>query len=44
MNISRCKINKKDQLKLLEFFIAEVTARKAADLIGINRNTATLSL
>lgn len=42
MNISRCKLNKKYQIKLFEFFIAEVTARTAADLFGIQPNSAAL--
>lgn len=42
MKISRCKIGKKEQLKLLEFFVLEVTARSAADLLGIQANTASL--
>ncbi|PIE83005.1 MAG: IS1595 family transposase, partial [Candidatus Contendobacter odensis] len=29
-------------MKLLKFFIAQVPARTAADLIGINRNSAIL--
>lgn len=42
MKISHCKISKKHQLKLLEFFVLEVTARSAADLMGIQVNTAAL--
>ena len=42
MKITRCKLNKKTQRKLLEFFVAEVTARTAADLLGIQPNTAAL--
>jgi len=42
MKISHCKILKKDQLRLLEFFVLEVTARSAADLVGIQANTAAL--
>jgi transposase len=42
MKITRCKLNKKTQRKLLEFFIAEVTARTAADLLGIQPNSAAL--
>lgn len=42
MKISHCKISKKDQLKLLEFFVLEVTARSAADMLGIQANTAAL--
>ena len=42
MKISHCKILKKDQLRLLEFFVLQVTARSAADLVGIQANTAAL--
>lgn len=40
--ISRCKIGRKEQLRLMELFVGEVTARTAADLTGVNRNTARL--
>jgi transposase len=42
MKISHCKLSKKTQRKLLEFFVLEVTARSAADLLGIQANTAAL--
>ena len=42
MKLTRCKLNKKLQLKLLEFFVAEVTARTSADLLGVQYNTAIL--
>ena len=42
MGIRRCKLSKKKQESLLQFFAAEVTARTAADLLGINRRTAIL--
>ena len=42
MKITRCKLSKKFQVKLLEFFIAQVTARTAADLLQIQPNTAAL--
>ena len=42
MKISRCKLLKKDQRKLLEFFVLQVTARSAADMLGIQANTAAL--
>ena len=42
MRITRCKLSKKQQESLLQFFAAEVTARTAADLLGINRRTAIL--
>ena len=42
MSISHCKISRKMQIKLLEYFVAEVTARTASDLTGLNRNSVTL--
>lgn len=42
MKITRCKLLKKHQLRLLEFFVLEVTARSAADILGIQPNTAML--
>ncbi len=42
MKITRCKITKKDQLKLLEYFVLQVTARSAANLLGIQVNSAAL--
>jgi transposase len=42
MCIKRCKISKKKQVELLKFFVAEVTARKASELLEINRNTTIL--
>ena len=42
MKITHCKLSKKEQAKLLEFFVLEVTARSAADLLGIQANTAVL--
>jgi transposase len=42
MKLSRCKIEKKKQTKLIEMFVAEVTARTAAELTGVNRRTAIL--
>jgi transposase len=42
MKISCCKLSKKDQHKLLEFFVLQVTARSAADMLGIQVNTAAL--
>ena len=42
MKISRCKLSKKDQHRLLEFFVLQVTARSAADILGIQANTAAL--
>lgn len=42
MVIGRCKLTKKVRLQLVQFFVAEVTARTAADLAGVNRRTAIL--
>ena len=42
MKISRCKLKKSIQRKLLQFFVPEVTARSAADLLGIRPNSAAL--
>ena len=42
MKITRCKLSKKVQRKLLEYFVLEVTARSAADLLGVNPNSAAL--
>lgn len=42
MALTRCRISKKKQLKLLELFVAESTARTAADLVQVHRNTAAL--
>ncbi|KLT72021.1 transposase, partial [Neisseria arctica] len=36
MKITHCKLSKKLQKKLLEFFVLEVTARSAANLLDIN--------
>lgn len=40
MKIARYKLSKKVQKRLLEFFMAEVTARTAVDLLNIQPNTA----
>ena len=42
MKLSHCKLEKRVQIKLLEFFVLEVTARLAADLLGIQPNTSAL--
>ena len=42
MKLTHCKLSKKQQLKLLEFFVAEVTARTASDLLQIYPNSAAL--
>ncbi|WP_075606621.1 IS1595 family transposase [Glaesserella parasuis] len=40
MKITHCKLKKSIQKKLLEFFVLEVTARSAADLLVIQPNSA----
>ncbi|MDR2506399.1 MAG: IS1595 family transposase, partial [Candidatus Accumulibacter sp.] len=40
MAITHCKLKKSIQRKLLEYFVLEVTARAAADLLTIHPNTA----
>lgn len=42
MALSHCRISKIQQIKLLELFVAQVTARTAADLTDVHRNTAAL--
>ena len=42
MKITRCKLSKKTQRKLLEFFVAEVTARTAANLLDVQPNSVAL--
>jgi transposase len=40
MDLKRCRLTEKQQDRLAEFFVAGVTARTAADLLGVNRKTA----
>ena len=42
MNLKRSKLTKKQLLKILEHFVAGTTARTAAGLLDLNRNTVTL--
>lgn len=42
MKLTHCKLLRKHQLKLLEYFVLEATARSAADLLGIQPNSAAL--
>ena len=42
MKITHCKLNKKVQKELLRFFVLQVTARSAADILGIHPNSAAL--
>ena len=41
MYIKHCKLSKNKQLKLIEHFVAGTSARTAAALISVHRNTAT---
>jgi len=40
--ITRCKLSKNIQKRLLEFFVLEVTACSAADILKIEHNSAAL--
>jgi transposase len=42
MKLTNCKLKKNNQLKLLEYFVPEVTARSAANLLDIHPDTAAL--
>lgn len=42
MKIIHCRLSKSTQRKLLQFFVLEVTARAAADVLGIQPNSAML--
>lgn len=42
MKITHCKLSKSTQRKLLQFFVLEVTARAAADILDIQPNLAML--
>ena len=42
MQITNCKLGKRVQKKLLEFFVLQVTARSAADIVDIQPNSAIL--
>lgn len=42
MKTTLCKLSKKVQVKLLEFFMLEVTARTAADVLEIHHHSAAL--
>jgi len=39
MYIKHCKLSKNKQLELMKYFIVGATARTAADLVGIHRNS-----
>ena len=40
MYVKHCKLSRLEQLDLMKYFVAGSTARTAADLVGIHRNTA----
>ena len=42
MKITHCKLSNKVKRSLLEFFILEITACSAADILGIQPNSAAL--
>lgn len=42
MAITRCKLSRIQRKELLRYFVAQVTARTAADLSGLNRRTTIL--
>ena len=42
MKITHCKLKKKVQKELLRFFVLQVTARSAADILRIQPNSAIL--
>ena len=42
MKITHCKLKRKLQKELLRFFVLEVTARSAADILGIHPKSAVL--
>ena len=42
MKITQCKLKKKVQKELLRFFVLQVTARSASDILGIHPNSAVL--
>jgi transposase len=42
MEISHCRLSKSTQTRLLEYFVLEVTAKSAANLLGIQANSAIL--
>ena len=42
IQITNCKLSKRAQNKLLEFFVLQVAARSAADILGIQPNSAIL--
>ena len=43
MQTTNCKLSNRVQKKLLEFFVLQITARSAADILGIQPNSAILT-
>jgi transposase len=41
MRLKRSKLTPRQTAELVKFFVAGTTARTAAELVGVNRNTAT---
>jgi transposase len=41
MRIKFSKLSETQTAELMKYFVAGVTARAAADLVGLNRNTVT---
>jgi transposase len=39
MYVMHCKLRKREQGKLMEFFVSGTTARTAASLTGVHRNS-----
>ena len=42
MKIKRCKLSRKVLFRLLEYFVLQVTARSAADMLHIHPNSAAM--
>lgn len=42
MTVFRCRLSIKTQQELLKYFVLEVTARSAANMLGIQSNSAAL--
>ena len=42
MGLKRCKLTIRQQSEVIKYFVAEVTALTAANLVGINYHTAHL--
>jgi transposase len=40
MYVKHCKLTAKQQLELMKYFVVGATARTAADLSGVHRNSA----